>query len=111
MQIATFDEIKACVEIARLKKTYVAAHCHGTEAVKNAIRAGVRTIEHAVFIDEEGIEMLKGAEDTYLVATGAISMYCLDNDNGEVSRELLEKIAEICGERKKLHQQGLSRGT
>lgn len=91
LQIATFDEMRACVETARIKKTYVAGHCHGTEGIKNAIRAGIRTIEHAVFIDEEGIELLKCAEDTYLVATGAISMYCLDKDNVDISPELYEK--------------------
>ena len=114
LQIATFDEMKACVEIARLKRTYVAAHCHGTDAIKNAIRAGIRTIEHAVFIDDEGIEMLKCTEDTYLVATGAIGMYCLDKDNTEINQELLEKSMKYAEKEKacvnKAYRAGLEIG-
>jgi imidazolonepropionase-like amidohydrolase len=45
----------------------VAAHAHGTEGIKVAIRAGVRSIEHASLIDDEGIAML-AETGTYLVA-------------------------------------------
>lgn len=91
LQITTFEELKAAVEIARIKGTYVSGHCHSAEGIKSAIRAGVRTIEHAVFIDKEGIEMLKNSTDSYMVATGAITLYCLDEGNSDVSPELLEK--------------------
>ena len=46
---------------------FVAAHAHGTEGIKVAIRAGVRSIEHGSLIDDEGIAMLV-ANGTYLVA-------------------------------------------
>ena len=45
----------------------MAAHAHGTEGIKVAIRAGVRSIEHGSLIDDEGIAMLV-ANGTYLVA-------------------------------------------
>jgi len=44
----------------------VAAHAHGTEAIKRAIRAGVRSVEHASSIDDEGIALAK-ERGTYLV--------------------------------------------
>lgn len=90
-QIVTFEEMNAAVEIAKLKGTYVCGHCHGTEAIKEAIRAGIRTIEHGVFIDDEGIKLIKEKEDCFMVPTGAITLYCLDNANSEVSPELIEK--------------------
>jgi imidazolonepropionase-like amidohydrolase len=44
----------------------VAAHAHGTEGIKRAIRAGVASVEHASFIDDEGIRLAK-ERGTYLV--------------------------------------------
>ncbi|MEO8166845.1 MAG: amidohydrolase family protein [bacterium] len=62
------EEMKvACDEAKRLGK-FVAAHAHGAQGIKAAIRAGVRTIEHGTFIDDEGIEMLKKT-GTFLVPT------------------------------------------
>jgi imidazolonepropionase-like amidohydrolase len=57
----------ACAEAARLGK-FVAAHAHGAQGIKAAIRAGVRTIEHGTFIDDEGIELMK-KHGTFLVPT------------------------------------------
>jgi imidazolonepropionase-like amidohydrolase len=63
----TEEEIRAAVEEAAKAGTFVAAHAHGAEGIKNAVRAGVRTIEHGSFLDDEGIQlMLK--HGTWLVA-------------------------------------------
>ncbi len=51
-------EIRAAVEEAAKRGTFVAAHAHGAEGIKNAIRAGVRTIEHGSYLDDEGIELM-----------------------------------------------------
>ena len=59
--------VRAAVEEAAAQGRYVAAHAHGTEGIKVAIRAGVRSIEHASLIDDEGIAML-AESGTYLVA-------------------------------------------
>ena len=48
-------------------------------------------MEHGTFIDDEGISMLKNSDYTYLVPTGAVGLYCLDESNPDVSAELLEK--------------------
>ncbi|HWQ80463.1 MAG TPA: amidohydrolase family protein [Anaerovoracaceae bacterium] len=97
IQIAEFEEVKAAVDAAKRKGTYVSAHCHGTESIKTAIRAGVRTIEHGTFLDDEVIEMLKSRDDCYLVPTGAVGLYCLDESNQDVSPELLEQ-SKACAE-------------
>jgi imidazolonepropionase-like amidohydrolase len=63
----TEDEIRAAVEEARARGTHVAAHAHGAEGAKRAIRAGVRSIEHASLIDDETIDLMVD-RGTYLVA-------------------------------------------
>jgi imidazolonepropionase-like amidohydrolase len=63
----TEAEIHAAVEEAALYDTFVAAHAHGTEGIKRAVRAGVRSIEHGSLIDDEGIAMMAEA-GTYWVA-------------------------------------------
>jgi imidazolonepropionase-like amidohydrolase len=63
----TEDELKAAVEAASERDTHVAAHAHGTEGIKRAVRAGVRSIEHGSLIDDEGIALMV-EHGTYLVA-------------------------------------------
>ena len=58
-QQLTLAEMKAVVEEAGLWGLRVAAHAHGTAGIKDAIRAGVHTIEHASLIDDEGIALAK----------------------------------------------------
>jgi imidazolonepropionase-like amidohydrolase len=57
-------EIQAAVTEARRWGRHVAAHAHGTEGIKAAIRAGVRTIDHGSMLDAEAVAMLKGAPRT-----------------------------------------------
>ncbi|HVE79094.1 MAG TPA: amidohydrolase family protein [Gemmatimonadaceae bacterium] len=59
-------EMRAAVEEAAMWGKKVAAHAHGTEGIKRAIRAGVASVEHASFIDDEGIRLAK-ERGTYLV--------------------------------------------
>lgn len=60
------DEMRAAVEEAAMWGRKVAAHAHGTEGIKRAIRAGVASIEHASFIDDEGLALAK-ERGTWLV--------------------------------------------
>ena len=64
----TYDELKAMVDEATKLERKVAAHAHGAEGIKNAVRAGVASIEHGSFLDEEGARMM-GQRGTYLVPT------------------------------------------
>jgi imidazolonepropionase-like amidohydrolase len=63
----TEDEIRAAVEQAAQYGTFVAAHAHGAEGIKRAVRAGVRSIEHGSLLDDEGIALMK-QHGTWLVA-------------------------------------------
>jgi imidazolonepropionase-like amidohydrolase len=66
-QQVDLGEMKALVNEAHMLGLRVAVHAHGTDGIKDAIRAGVDSIEHGSLIDAEGIEMMK-ARGTYLVA-------------------------------------------
>ena len=61
------EEMNAIVAEAHLHGIKVTAHAHGAEGIKMAIRAGVDSIEHGSFLDEEGIRMMK-ERGTYLSA-------------------------------------------
>jgi len=63
----TEDELRAAVEECELAGTFVAAHAHGAEGIKRAVRAGVRSIEHGSLPDDEAIALM-AEHGTYLVA-------------------------------------------
>src|SRR6266446_4190484 len=64
----SFEELKALVDEANKLDRKVAAHAHGTEGIKLAVRAGVSSIEHGSFLDEEGARMM-AERGTFLVPT------------------------------------------
>jgi len=64
----TFEELKALVDEANKLERKVAAHAHGTEGIKLAVRAGVSSIEHGSFLDDEGARLMK-EHGTFLVPT------------------------------------------
>ncbi len=64
----TEAEIRAVVETARDYGFKVAAHAHGSEGIKRAVRAGVDTIEHGTFMDDEGMKLMK-QHGTFYVPT------------------------------------------
>lgn len=55
----TYDELRAIVEEARHAGRFVHAHAQGAEGIKNALRAGVKVIAHAIYMDEEGFELAR----------------------------------------------------
>lgn len=55
----TVEELEAIVDEAHMRGLKVASHAHGTQGIKNAIEAGVDTIDHSSYLDEEAIEMGK----------------------------------------------------
>lgn len=54
-------EILAAVEEAKMAQTYVAGHLYTAEAIKRSVRCGLRSVEHATLIDDEGAELLRDA--------------------------------------------------
>jgi imidazolonepropionase-like amidohydrolase len=64
----TEEEIRAVVTTARDYGFKVAAHAHGAEGIKRAVRGGVDSIEHGTFMDDEGMKLMK-ERGTYYVPT------------------------------------------
>ena len=63
----TYEELKVAAEEAHRAGRKIAAHAHGTEGIKDAVRAGIDSIEHGSLLDAEGIELMK-QHGTYLDA-------------------------------------------
>jgi len=64
----TEEELQAAVEEAQRAGRKVAAHAHGSSGMKNAVRAGVHSIEHATLMDEEAAAMMK-RQGVFMVPT------------------------------------------
>jgi imidazolonepropionase-like amidohydrolase len=67
----TNAELRAIVEVASLADRVVAAHCHGKPGIMAAIEAGVRTIEHGTYLDDEACDAMRET-GTILVPTRSI---------------------------------------
>jgi imidazolonepropionase-like amidohydrolase len=68
------EELRAAVEEANRHGVPVAAHAHAAEGIKQAVKAGVRSIEHGTYIDAEAIRMM-AKRGTFLVPTIYIGDY------------------------------------
>jgi imidazolonepropionase-like amidohydrolase len=73
----TEEEIRAIVTTARDYGFTVAAHAHGAEGMKRAVRAGVDTIEHGTFMDDETIALMK-QKGTWYVPTISAGRWVFD---------------------------------
>jgi imidazolonepropionase-like amidohydrolase len=72
------EEMQALIREAHRLGRKVAAHAHGAQGIKDAILAGVDSIEHASFINEEDIQLMK-AHGTYLVPTLYLSDWFMEH--------------------------------
>lgn len=73
------EELEAAVSEAGRHSVPVAAHAHAADGIKQAVTAGVRSIEHGTFIDDEGIQMM-AAKGTFLVPTIYVGDYYAEGD-------------------------------
>ncbi|GAA1021202.1 MULTISPECIES: metal-dependent hydrolase family protein [Amycolatopsis] len=64
----TLEELDVLVAEATMQGRAVMAHAQGSEGIKNAVRAGIRSIEHGIYLDDEAIELML-ARGTWLVPT------------------------------------------
>lgn len=80
-------EMKAIVEEAHRHHLKVAAHAHGTEGIKAAIRAGVSSIDHGSLLDEEGMRMMKKNNVFLVPTTGLVDfvMEGIDQQNPKIA--------------------------
>ncbi len=70
----TFEEMVAAIDEAEKAGKLTASHAQGTAGIKNAVRAGIGSIEHGIFLDSEAIDMML-ERGTYLVPT--LAALCL----------------------------------
>jgi len=92
----TDEEIRAIVETAKDYGFVVAAHAHGAEGIKRAARAGVASIEHGSYMDEEGMALMK-KHGTYYVPTIVAGQWVSDKSkiDGFFPAIVRVKAAEI----------------
>jgi len=93
----TDAEMRAMVEVAGLAERVVAAHCHGKPGLMASIRAGVRTIEHGTYLDDEVAAAMK-ENGVILVPTLTIIAELLDS--GLLPPYAAEKMATIADRHK-----------
>jgi imidazolonepropionase-like amidohydrolase len=70
-------ELEALVEEASAAGMFVMAHAQGSEGIRNAVRAGIRSIEHGIYLDDEGIDLMLD-HGTWLVPTLVAPQAVLD---------------------------------
>jgi len=91
----TQDELNAVVDEARMWGRNVAAHAHGTEGIKRAVRAGVASVDHGTFLDEEGARMM-AERGTYLVKDSYEDRWFLERAPGwGYPKVIVDKLAKI----------------
>ena len=89
------DELRAAVEEARARRTYVTAHAHTTPGIRNGIAAGIECFEHGTFLDEETVTAMASA-GVALVPTLAVLHIAHENwrEMG-IPEDLLPRFAGI----------------
>jgi imidazolonepropionase-like amidohydrolase len=106
----TFEEIRAVVQTAAMAERKVAAHAHGNEGIKTAIRAGVASIEHGSMLDDEAIRLMK-QHGTYLVPTMmAFEAVVTGAKNGRLAPWSAKKALEIEPHARKSIQMAIRNG-
>ncbi len=93
----TPEEIATAVEEARAAGKTCMSHAQATQGIKNAVRAGVESIEHGVFLDDEAIAEMK-ARGTFLVPTLVAPVWVIRNaerNPGSVLPQSLRKSKEV----------------
>lgn len=107
---STVEELRAIVDEAHMRGLKVASHAHGTQGIKNAIEAGVDTIEHASYLDDEAIRMAK-RNDVYLSMDIYNTEYTLaEGEKLGVLEESLEKERQVGGVQRESFRKAVAAG-
>jgi len=104
----TVGELRAIVEVAGLAERIVAAHCHGKPGIMAAVEAGVGTIEHGTYLDDEACDALRET-GTILVPTRAIFEGILAN-LAAVPEYAAAKLAAVAGRHAEAVSRAIERG-
>ncbi len=91
----SMEEMKSAIEEAHKAGRKTATHAQGTEGIKNAILAGIDSIEHGIFLDEETINLMI-SKDTYLVPTLSAPYFIVENGiDGGIRSDVVHKAEGI----------------
>jgi imidazolonepropionase-like amidohydrolase len=104
------EEMQALIAEAHRLGRKVATHAHATIAIKDAVRAGVDSIEHGIFLDDEGIELMK-RHGTYLVPT-SFPLYWFEQNASKLNMPpwVVQKAAIIIPAAKKSMERAFHAG-
>lgn len=103
-------ELAVAVEEATRWGRFVAAHAHGTEGIKAALRAGVRTIDHGSMLDEEGARLLK-EKGSYFAPTLYVGHTILhDNQALNIPAHQVERERAMQGTQERAFKIALAHG-
>ncbi len=106
----SFEEMKAIVDESAAWGRRVAAHAHGAEGIKMAVRAGVTSIEHGSLLDDEGIALMK-QKGIYLVPTviagDAVERYGKQYGLPEI---LMEKARAVNAKKRESYRKAIKAG-
>lgn len=92
------SELKVLVEEATAAGMFVMAHAQAADGIKNAVRAGIRSIEHGIFLDDEGIDLML-ARGTWLVPTLVAAQGVLEaaDAGAAIPSNVLDKARAVIG--------------
>jgi imidazolonepropionase-like amidohydrolase len=92
----TYEEMKAGIEEAHKAGRKTAAHAQGTSGIKNALNAGIDTIEHGIFLDNETIQMMLDRKVAF-VPTIAAPFHIIRGLSKGISAAIAEKAKNVSG--------------
>ncbi|MEA1072803.1 amidohydrolase family protein [Sphingomonas sp. LY160] len=104
------DEMRAVVTTARTFGRKVAAHAHGVEGVNAALRAGVNSIEHGTFTNEESFRLYKQTGAYYVPTLLAPAAALADGQRGALTPAQFEKARAAAGNAEKSFAEAHRRG-
>ena len=109
-QQMTLEEMKAIVETAHSFGRKVAAHSHAVDGTKAALEAGVDSIEHGTFLDDEAIRLFK-VKGTYLVQTMMAPVTALKQaHDGQLSPAMVPKAEAVSAVAMASHRRAIAAG-
>ncbi len=105
------DELVEFVAQAAAAHTYVMAHAQATDGIKSALRAGVRSIEHGIFLDDEAIEMML-ERSSFLVPTLSAPVSVLEAVDAGASMppQMVEKCRDVIDAHKESIRRAVAAG-
>ena len=104
------DEMKAVVDTARSFSRKVAAHAHGVDGINAALRAGVDSIEHGTFTNEETFRLYKQTGAYYVPTLLAPAAALADGQRGALTPAQMAKAREAAGNAEKSFAEAIRRG-